>query len=101
MKNFTFMAIIAISTSKITISILSSSEIKRTPQNKVAVPVIIASISNLLFKSSLYGFTLNCKRINPIKVRTAVIAAYTKGTVDINTLMATIKVFLIVFTNSQ
>ena len=50
------------------------SETNKTPQNKVAVPVIIASISSLLLISILYGWSLIWILSKNIRIITAEIA---------------------------
>ena len=54
-RNFTLMMISTIRISRITKAKSESSEENKTPQNNVEPPVIIASISSLLFISFLYG----------------------------------------------
>ena len=79
----------------------ASSDMNKTPQNNVAVPVNIASISSWLLLSSLYGFNFVCNLINKTSIMTATEAVYTIGRVDMPTLIIIIHTFLIVLIISQ
>lgn len=52
-KNFIFMIIITVKIIDVSMEKSCESETKRTPQNKVAAPAVIASISSLLLSSFL------------------------------------------------